>query len=107
MCFFNAEMRIGDGMKDMFTREECILLIRQKAEELGRFPKKSDFDEMTVNRIKSFFGPWPRALEVAGVKQPSPGRIQKKRERRRRAMENRIRYRKEHPKKMMEERNKK
>lgn len=90
-------------MKNMFTREDCILLLRQKAGELGRFPKKSDFDEMTVNSIKSFLGPWPRALELAGVKKPNPGRIKKKREKRRRARENQIRYRKEHPKNSMKE----
>lgn len=90
-------------MKDMFTREECIFLLRQKAEELGRFPKKSDFDVMTVSRIKSFFGPWPRALEQAGVKKPNPRRIQKKKEKRQRARENQIRYRKEHPKNNMKE----
>lgn len=89
-------------MKDMLTRTECILLIQQKAGELGRFPKKSDFDTAAVSRIKSFFGPWPRALEAAGVKEPDLKRLQKKREKRRRARENQIKYRKEHPKNNME-----
>lgn len=86
----------------MLTRKECILLIQQKAGELGRFPKKSDFDDAAVSRIKSFFGPWPRALEAAGVKEPDLKRLQKKREKRRRARENQIKYRKEHPKNNME-----
>lgn len=85
-------------MKDKLTREHSIFLIQQKAEKLGRFPKKSDFDEKTVSMIKSFFGPWPRALEAAGVKEPNTDRITKKREKRQRARDNQIKYRKEHPK---------
>lgn len=45
-------------------------LLRQKADELGRLPKKDDFDEPTRSRIKAFLGPWPRALEAAGLKEP-------------------------------------
>ena len=44
-------------------------LLRQKYIELGRLPKKEDFDEPTRSRIKSFLGPWPRALEAAGLKE--------------------------------------
>lgn len=43
--------------------------LREKSEELGRLPKKADFDEVTRSRIKSFLGPWPRALEAAGLKE--------------------------------------
>ena len=46
--------------------------LREKSEELGRLPKKADFDEVTRSRIKSFLGPWPRALEAAGLKNPKP-----------------------------------
>ena len=45
-------------------------LLRQKHIELGRLPKKDDFDEPTRSRIKAFLGPWPRALEAAGLKTP-------------------------------------
>lgn len=45
-------------------------LLRQKAKELGRLPHKDDFDEPTRSRIKAFLGPWPRALESAGLKTP-------------------------------------
>ena len=45
-------------------------LLRQKAKELGRLPRKDDFDEPTRSRIKAFLGPWPRALEAAGLKEP-------------------------------------
>lgn len=43
--------------------------IQKKAQELGRRPKKDDFDEVTRSRIKAFLGPWPRALEAAGLKE--------------------------------------
>ena len=43
-------------------------LLRQRSEELGRLPRKDDFDEPTRSRIKAFLGPWPRALESAGLK---------------------------------------
>ncbi len=42
--------------------------LKQKYETLGRIPKKEDFDEQTRARIKSFLGPWPRALETAELK---------------------------------------
>ena len=44
-------------------------LLRQKSMELGRTPRKEDFDEVTRSRIKAFLGPWPRALEAAGLKE--------------------------------------
>ena len=49
--------------------------------QLGRLPKKEDFDEATRSRIKAFLGPWPRALEAAGLKQPSPAAADKHRAR--------------------------
>lgn len=56
----------------------CEQLIK-KYEELGRIPKKEDFDELTRSRIKAFSGPWPRALEAAGLKQPKPTAAKRKR----------------------------
>lgn len=44
-------------------------MLREKSDELGRLPQKSDFDPVTLSRIKAFLGPWPRALEAAGLKQ--------------------------------------
>lgn len=44
-------------------------LLRQKYKELGRLPRKEDFDDSTRSRIKAFLGPWPRALEAAGLKE--------------------------------------
>ena len=48
----------------------AVGLLCEKAEELGRLPKKDDFDEITRSRLKAFLGPWPRALEAAGLKEP-------------------------------------
>ena len=45
-------------------------LLRQKYAELGRMPTKKDFDNAACARIKAYLGPWPRALEAAGLKEP-------------------------------------
>ena len=42
--------------------------LQKKYNELSRLPKKEDFDEKTRSRIKAYLGPWPRALEAAGLK---------------------------------------
>ena len=56
----------------------------------NRFPKRSDFSEEEVAYIKAFLGPWPRALEAAGVKAPrEDNRKQKNLEKRIRAKRNR------------------
>lgn len=51
-------------------REQAVRLLREKAEELGRPPKKEDFESETMCFIKQKLGPWPRALEAAGLKEP-------------------------------------
>lgn len=43
--------------------------LRRKAAALGRLPKKEDFDPVLISRIKAYLGPWPRALEAAGLKE--------------------------------------
>lgn len=56
------------------TREEnknwAVAQLKEKYSEIGTLPKKDDFDEVTRSRIKAFLGPWPRALEAAGLKEP-------------------------------------
>ena len=56
------------------TNEEkkqwAVEQLQEKNKELGRLPKKDDFDVVTLSRIKAFLGPWPRALEAAGLKEP-------------------------------------
>lgn len=54
-------------MEQQMDRENCLLALATKARDTGRLPKKSDFSEFEVARIKAFFGPWPRALEAAGL----------------------------------------
>lgn len=51
-------------------KEWACETLRNMNKELGRLPKKDDFDELTRSRIKAFLGPWPRALESAGLKEP-------------------------------------
>lgn len=48
----------------------ALRLLTEKAEALGRLPRKDDFDSQTVCLIKQKLGPWPRALEQAGLKPP-------------------------------------
>ena len=57
----------------MTTEEKkfwAVELLQKKYKELGLLPKKDDFDVVTLSRIKAFLGPWPRALETAGLKEP-------------------------------------
>ncbi|MBQ7581107.1 MAG: hypothetical protein IJU39_07370 [Clostridia bacterium] len=54
-------------MKQNDKKQEYINKLRLKADQLGRLPKKSDFEEFEVVQIKSLFGPWPRALEASGL----------------------------------------
>ena len=49
--------------------ENAAELLRDKAALLGRLPKKTDLSPEEVARIKSALGPWPRALEAAGLKE--------------------------------------
>ena len=51
-------------------RELAIELLITKAKELDRLPKRADFSDSDVCLIKQKLGPWPRALEAAGLKEP-------------------------------------
>ena len=79
-----------------YTIEECLLLLQKKYAELQsqglvRYPQRSDFEELEVVAIKAFLGPWPRALEAAGVKPPrEDDRAQRNKEKRIRAKQARI-----------------
>ncbi len=55
------------------TREDCIALLQAKAASLRaqgceRYPQRSDFTREEVVAVKARLGPWPRALEAAGIK---------------------------------------
>ncbi|MBQ3151503.1 MAG: hypothetical protein IJB86_09695 [Clostridia bacterium] len=54
----------------------AIEQLREKSLEVGRLPKKDDFEPVTMSRIKAFLGPWPRALEQAGLKEPKVNKKQ-------------------------------
>lgn len=56
-------------MTDDQKKAWAIQQLQVKAQELGRPPTKADFDGATKARIKAFLGPWPRALEAAGLKE--------------------------------------
>ncbi|MBE6953597.1 MAG: hypothetical protein E7452_08615 [Ruminococcaceae bacterium] len=77
------------------TKTDCLELLAQRYARLqeageARYPRRADFSEREVVAIKAFFGPWPRALEAAGVKPPrSDDRLQKNREKRIRAKQRR------------------
>ena len=74
-----------------FTREICLALLQKKQTELQksglhRFPQRSDFTDDEVISIKAFLGPWPRALEEAGLKEiGKDNRLEKNRAKRARA----------------------
>lgn len=74
-----------------YTEAACLLLLQKKQEELDalgphRLPQRSDFSDSEVVAIKAFLGPWPRALEKAGLKEPrQDDRLEKNREKRRQA----------------------
>ena len=85
------------------TKEDCISLLQNKNEELkaqGRsdFPKRADFSENEVIAIKSHLGPWPRALEAAGIKPVNEALMEKKKrkmiERKRKKTQRKIEARK-------------
>ena len=66
----------------MITEEKkfwAVERLQNKCKELGTLPKKEDFDVVTLSRIKAFLGPWPRALEAAGLKEPKKNFQTKKR----------------------------
>ncbi len=74
-----------------YNKEDCIIILKDKYNELlsqglTRYPQRSDFSDAEVVAIKAFLGPWPRALEAAGIKAPrDDDRAQKNKEKRIRA----------------------
>lgn len=83
--FFAAERGLFME-KGRYSRTDCTALLRKKqeqlyAEGLTRYPQRSDFSVEEAAAIKSFFGPWPRALEAAGLKPVGIRRARKKAER--------------------------
>ncbi len=77
--------------KDEKRRLALDMLVK-KYELLGTMPKRSDFTPQQVCFIKQKLGPWPRALEAAGLKAPpeisskEKSRLKRERSRARRRM---------------------
>lgn len=67
-------------------RSWAVRQLREKYAETERLPHKSDFDAATLSRIKAFLGPWPRALETAGLKEKTE--VGKKKRKRKKHDEN-------------------
>ncbi len=70
-----------------YTKTDCIALLNRKYAELKsdgetRYPAQRDFTGREVTAIKAFLGPWPRALEAAGIKPADPERLAKRQEKR-------------------------
>ena len=79
-----------------YNKEDCLVLLNEKYKDLQsqsieRYPQRSDFSDREVVAIKAFLGPWPRALEAAGIKPPrDDDRPQRNKEKRIRAKQARI-----------------
>ncbi len=86
-------------MGSTYDKKACLALLRDKqqllkAEGLDRLPQRSDFEQQQVVAIKAYLGPWPRALEAAGLKTPREGdRIERNRQKRLRVKQNRAKAR--------------
>lgn len=77
---------------DNLKKEKAIEILREKAAVLGRLPKRADFTQEELFCVKSVFGPLPRALEVAGLKEKSVQRTEKlkrRKQKRKKAVEKR------------------
>ncbi|MBQ4105196.1 MAG: hypothetical protein IJC86_02265 [Clostridia bacterium] len=64
-------------MTEQEKRQWAISKLKEKQKETGRLPKKEDFEPQDRSKIKAYLGPWPRALEKAGLKEKSPKVLRK------------------------------
>lgn len=80
--------KAGDKMSNEGKQLWAIKQLCDKHSDLGRLPQKSDFDNVTLSRIKAFLGPWPRALEKAGLKEKREGSKKKSSNKRKKSKEN-------------------
>ena len=82
---FKERIRVAAKADMILEQTECVAMLIARAGELGRLPKKSDMVEEHMWRIKRSLGPWPRALEKAGLKPASNKPSKWKRKRMRKA----------------------
>ena len=54
--------------------EDLLAYLKKCYEELGRLPKR--YEIVGFEMLKRRFGPWPRVLEKAGLKEKSEKRIE-------------------------------
>ena len=72
-AYFNRLAVPGKTTKWLYNEQNRIWAIRKlkdKANQLGHLPIKADFEAQEIIDIKAALGPWPRALEAAGLKEP-------------------------------------
>lgn len=66
---------VGDPMetqgKHKLTQEDLVVLLQEKADELGRVPTKKEMPTEIIGAIHGEFGKWIYALEAAGLRTPS------------------------------------
>ncbi len=89
-------------------KQKAIDMLNKRFTELGRLPKRSDFDPSKVCFIKQKLGPWPRALEEAGLKEKplvSSKEKSKLKRQRRKEMLRSIKKSERQTKKLQEEKN--
>ena len=65
-----------------YNKDICIKLLIDKdqllkEQEITRYLKRADFTQEEVVAIKAYLGPWPRALEIAGLKPLRPQKEKK------------------------------
>lgn len=69
--------------------QKAIRMLKEKRELLARLPQRADFEPEELSFIKAKLGPWPRALEAAGLKeQTGKSAAEKSREKRARTKKN-------------------
>ena len=56
--------------------EELLDIVRKKTEKLGKTPTRAEIP--ASHYLKQKFGPWPRVLEAAGVREVSEAYIRRK-----------------------------
>ena len=87
-----------------YDKNICVTLLRERqdsltAQGLHRFVQRGDFVENEIVAIKAYLGPWPRALEIAGIKALRPD------DQKQRSCEKRIRAKRQLAKLLKEQRN--
>ncbi len=66
---YEKRFKMEVTMETDIKRQRAMELLNVKSKELGRIPKRTDFNDDEVCFIKQKLGPWPRALEAAELKE--------------------------------------